>query len=102
MNLILYTLLGLYCSWIVSRHDQSQGKGEPVGNRPESFDTDPSWDGFRNRLVPTSAPITRQDFGYSTTNHAHPGDPKPGEIGGYVKHSLTPTWYAKKIPTPHP
>src|SRR4051812_16390434 len=44
------------------------------------------WDGYRNRLVPDPAPITRQDFGY-----------RDGKIGGWIQRSTTPAWYAKVI-----
>jgi hypothetical protein len=45
-----------------------------------------SWEGYRNRLVPEPPPITRQDFGY-----------REGRIGGWVRRSTTPAWYAKVI-----
>ena len=61
----------------------------------ESFDRDPKWDGYRNRLVPKAPPTTRQKFGYSTTRHA--GGKAKGEIGGWVQRSTTPAWYARKI-----
>ena len=44
------------------------------------------WEGYRNRLVPDPAPITRQDFGY-----------RDGRIGGWIQRSTTPAWYAKVI-----
>jgi hypothetical protein len=61
----------------------------------QSFDIDPQWDGFRNRLVPESVPMTRQDFGYRDSDKAQ-GAGK-GEIGGWVQRSTTPAWYAKVI-----
>ena len=62
----------------------------------EHFDRDPDWEGFRNQLLPTSPPITHQDFGYSPhTNHI--GSAK-GEVGGRVQRSTTPAYYA--MPTP--
>ena len=62
----------------------------------EHFDTDPQWDGYRNRLMPEKPPIVEQRFGYSRTNHA---GGKIGEIGGRVQRSVTPAWYGKKIET---
>ncbi len=62
---------------------------------PFTFDKDPGWEGFRNRLLPADLPITRQDFGYRTTNQAH-GD-EPGEIGGIVERSTVPATYGKRI-----
>jgi hypothetical protein len=62
----------------------------------QSFDRDPDWEGFRNRLVPDKAKVTRQHFGYRPTNKA--GGTKSGEIGGWVERSMTPAYYAKPIP----
>jgi hypothetical protein len=61
------------------------------------FDSDPGWEGFRNRLLPESRPIVRQDFGYSQTNHA--GGQRPGEIGGVVHRAQPRAYYAMAIPT---
>jgi hypothetical protein len=60
----------------------------------ETFDKDPHWEGFNNRVVPKHAQIVKQDFGYSRTNHA---GRSPGEIGGAVQRSTTPAYYAAKI-----
>jgi hypothetical protein len=38
--------------------------------KTETFDRDPGWDGFNNRLVPEVAPKVTQDFGYSDTSFA--------------------------------
>ena len=65
--------------------------------RTQSFDADPHWDALNNRLVPDPAPVTKQDFGYRTTNKA--GGAKAGEIGGRAQRAATPAWYAKVIPT---
>lgn len=46
----------------------------------ERFDTDPRWEGYRNRLTYESADVRpRFNFGYSATNNAGGA---PGEIGG--------------------
>jgi hypothetical protein len=68
---------------------------QPAELREENFSSDPLWEGYRNRLVPTPAGTTRQDFGYRTTSHARGA--KPGEIGGWIQRSVTPAYYAKKI-----
>jgi hypothetical protein len=68
---------------------------ESDANVRESFDTDPRWDGFRNRLLPKKLPIVRQDFGYRSTNLA--GGKSPGEIGGRVQRAHTRAYYAKQI-----
>src|SRR6476646_222669 len=61
------------------------------------FSTDPTWDSYRNHLLPDPPPRTKQDFGYRTTNKA--GGMKAGEIGGRAQRAATPAWYAKIIPT---
>ena len=68
---------------------------EPTVVVSERFDADPAWEGFRNRLLPESLPITRQDFGFRDSNHA--GGKRRGEIGGRVQRSTTPAYYAKAI-----
>jgi hypothetical protein len=65
--------------------------------KPETFDTDPHWEGFRNRLLPARLPVTRQDFGYRRTHRA--GGSRAGEIGGLVQRSIVPATYAKRIET---
>jgi hypothetical protein len=62
---------------------------------PNRFDTDPRWEGYRNRLVPDDLPVTRQDFGHRTSRKA--GGRQAGEIGGRVQRSVTPAYYAKGI-----
>jgi hypothetical protein len=63
--------------------------------RLETFDVDPQWEGFRNRLVPDPPPMTRQSFGYRRSQKA--GGAGKGEIGGWIQRSTTPAWYAKAI-----
>lgn len=64
--------------------------GETV-QRFESFDTDPKWEGFNNRIVGVDMPTINQDFGYSRTTHA---SNTPGEIGGRMYDSRTQAYYA--------
>jgi hypothetical protein len=61
----------------------------------EDFSKDPNWEGLNNRLVPDPAPVTRQHFGWSNTNHA--GGKTKGEVGGYVQRSRTPAYYGMPI-----
>jgi hypothetical protein len=61
------------------------------------FASDPGWDGHRNHELPNPLPITRQNFGWSGTQHA--GGKAAGEIGGWIQRSITPAWYARAIPT---
>ena len=63
--------------------------------RHESFDSDPGWDGHRNRLRPERSPVTRQDFGWSATDHA---GGERGELGGWMQRSLTPARYFLRLP----
>jgi hypothetical protein len=62
--------------------------GPGAGQRTQDFSADPQWEGYRNRLPPAPAPITRQDFGYRTTKHV--GGANLGEFGGWIQRSLTP------------
>lgn len=63
----------------------------------EGFDADPGWEGFRNRLVPDKPRVTRQRFGFQTSQKA--SGRKAGEIGGWVQRAITPAYYAKPIAT---
>lgn len=60
-----------------------------------TFDADPGWDGFRNRLLPTTLPITRQNFGYQSSQRA--GGSRAGEIGGAIERSIVAAYYGKRI-----
>ena len=64
-------------------------------NKSESFDSDPSWEGFNNRIVPASAQLVTQDFGYTRTKFA---GTSLGEIGGQIWRTSRPAVYAKQIP----
>src|SRR5581483_10094860 len=62
--------------------------------KTETFDRDPGWEGFNNRIVPKKIPTITQDFGYSPTNFA--GKHK-GEMGGRITRAMKPAFYAVKI-----
>ncbi len=66
-----------------------------AGKRRESFDREPAWEGYRNRLTPPEPRITRQDFGYRASMRA--GGRAAGEIGGRIQRSTTPASYARAI-----
>jgi len=68
---------------------------EPKEMARQDFSQDPDWDAYNNRILPDAAMITRQQFGWSQTNHA--GGKTKGEIGGRVQRSVTPASYAKVI-----
>lgn len=63
--------------------------------RIQSFEVDPGWRSFRNRLLPERLPRVRQDFGYRASQNA--GGRAPGEIGGWIQRSLTPAYYATRL-----
>lgn len=69
--------------------------GPDSGLRTRDFSTDPGWEGYRNRLIENNAPTTRQDFGYSSANHA--GGAESGEIGGLIQRSLTVARYGMPL-----
>jgi hypothetical protein len=67
---------------------------EKAGTRTESFDHDPGWDAYNNRVVPQKPRTVVQDFGYSQTHHAGKA---AGELGGQVWRASEPAYYADKI-----
>jgi hypothetical protein len=62
--------------------------------KSETFDRDPHWDDYNNRIVPDHYPIVIQEFGYSRSNAA--GQAR-GEMGGLVTRASEPAYYADKI-----
>jgi len=64
--------------------------------KTETFDSDPQWEGYKNRTLPEDPLIVEQDFGYSATSFA--GE-KEGEIGGTVRRCSVPAYYVGRIPT---
>jgi hypothetical protein len=78
----------------VSRgNDGAEGPSRTV-LKTESFDRDPGWEGFNNRIVPSRFPTVTQDFGYSPTRFASTA---PGEIGGVVTRATRPAYWAAEI-----
>ncbi|GIW95551.1 MAG: hypothetical protein KatS3mg110_3592 [Pirellulaceae bacterium] len=69
-------------------------RAQPV-LKSESFDRDPGWEGFNNRIVPQRYPTIVQDFGFSLTHFAGIA---AGEIGGQVWRASEPAYYAARIP----
>lgn len=68
---------------------------EPARLAAESFDTDPEWDTFRNRLKQEQPQRAEQKFGYQPTNRA--GGAAAGEVGGVVQRSSDAAFYAMPI-----
>jgi hypothetical protein len=62
--------------------------------KSESFDHDPGWEGYNNRIVPKTYPTISQDFGYSRTQFS---GKRAGEMGGQVWRASEPAFYADKI-----
>src|SRR5262245_15712096 len=64
------------------------------GERTQSFDRDPHWDGHNNRSQEPARTV-RQDFGYSAATKNAGG--AAGEIGGFITAAAEPAYYARKI-----
>jgi hypothetical protein len=62
--------------------------------KSESFDRDPGWESYNNRVVPDRYPLVTQDFGFCTSNNA---GKSPGEMGGRVMRASEPAFYADRI-----
>src|SRR4051794_10217945 len=65
-----------------------------LGLKTESFDRDPGWESFNNRITPKNPKTVVQDFGYGQTTHAAK---TPGEIGGQISRASEPAFYALRI-----
>jgi hypothetical protein len=68
-----------------------------AGERHQSFDKDPGWEGVNNRAPEPKPRTVKQDFGYSAKT-ANAGG-KPGEMGGLITPAAEPAYYARKIAT---
>ena len=87
-------LVAILVALAVSRgNDGAEGPSRTV-LKTESFDRDPGWEGFNNRIVPSRFPTVTQDFGYSPTRFASTA---PGEIGGVVTRATRPAYWAAEI-----
>ena len=87
MKLVMMFVFAASCAQITA--------GEPL--KHETFDRDPGWEGFNNRLKPDpkEIPTIDQDFGWSDT---HLAGGEKGELGGKIWRSVTSAFYAAKIP----
>jgi hypothetical protein len=79
---LLATLLGLSGAFLTS-----ESLAAPFGLKTVSFDADPNWEAFNNRVVPTRVVTVRQDFGYNA-----PQNGQPGSIGGLVTRAAKPAY----------
>lgn len=66
-----------------------------AGEKTETFDKDPGWDGYRN--VATDVPLrkVKQDFGYKSSN---PLSREGGAIGGLITPTGEKAWYLLSVP----
>jgi hypothetical protein len=88
----VHLLLGfIAAAWIPASPLHAAG---PAIIKSESFDRDPQWEGFNNRMKAQKATTITQDFGYSPSRFA---GGQAGEAGGAIQRSMTPAFYAKKI-----
>lgn len=62
--------------------------------KTETFDGDPRWEAFNNRIMPKELKTVVQDFGYTNSSHA---STTPGELGGLITRASEPAYYAKNI-----
>ena len=62
--------------------------------KTESFDRDPGWEGYNNRVVLKQFRTIAQNFGFSKSNFA--GEAL-GELGGRIWRAAQPAFYADKI-----
>src|SRR5579883_892551 len=86
---LLLSLLLLLTAAAVGADD-----GSRTVQRRQSFDRDPGWEGYNNRLLPANLPTVAQDFGYSRTGFAGKA---AGEMGGTVTRASEPAYYADRI-----
>src|ERR1043165_5338542 len=78
-------LLGfLAAAWIPASALCAAG---PAIIKSQSFDRDPQWEGFNNRMKPQKSTTITQDFGYSPSRFA---GGQAGELGGAIQRSMTP------------
>lgn len=90
-SLLPLTLLVASAGGVESSRSEDPPK---VVLKSETFDQNPGWESFNNRLRPMVIPTITQDFGYSSTNTAGEGK---GELGGRIFRNATPSYYADKI-----
>ncbi|MDO8587014.1 MAG: hypothetical protein Q7T82_08230 [Armatimonadota bacterium] len=62
--------------------------------KTETFDRDPNWEGFYNRMKPEDAREVKQNFGYARTHFA---GKMAGEMGGVIWRSMTPAHYGDRL-----
>src|SRR2546421_33276 len=79
---------------IVTVQSRAMGEQPPLVLRSQSFDRDPGWEAYNNRIVPKEYPRITQDFGYSRTHFAGRA---AGEMGGVIWRAAEPAYYADKI-----
>lgn len=62
----------------------------------QSFDSDPQWEGFRNRLLPDTMPTVRQDFGFQPCRCC-PVPNQSARVGGVIQRAHRRAYYASPV-----
>jgi hypothetical protein len=88
--LLLLATFGFACTPL----DRARAAVASPAMKTDHFDRDPGWEGVNNHVVPKNAPIVKQDFGFSPTNHA---GKSAGEMGGIIQRSTKPAYYAAAL-----
>jgi len=86
----------LFCAFLSAGVDlaRPQGFWGGVVQKSESFDHDPGWEEFNNRVLPKRRVEVVQDFGFGFSERTKTDQ---GVIGGKVTRSSKPCYYAKQI-----
>ncbi len=92
MRKLVITLVALLLAGLSAQRGMPQQAATAA--KMESFDRDPGWEGWNNRIVPAKPTLVTQDFGHSATNFA---GKENGEIGGRVQRTSKPAYYADRI-----
>src|SRR5262245_3417041 len=94
-TLVLTALVPVLLAGADAKPTTPIGPSPQRGLKSESFDTDPGWEGYNNRLVPKVIPVIKQDYGYSGETQF--ASKQKGEIGGKVVRCAKPNYYAAPI-----
>lgn len=79
---------------IITMLSAESNKDKSIVTIFENFDKDPEWEGYNNRIECSDCPTITQDFGWRPTSFTGSG---PGEIGGNIRRSTTPAYYAMPV-----
>ena len=91
MRYVLRRVLAV--AFLVGSGSSSTSRG---GERTQSFDQDPGWEGRNNRSSHIPPRTVRQNFGFSPDTR-HAGGRMVGELGGVITPAAEPAFYAKQL-----